>query len=73
MHCTGSGDSIITVTVAGTDENRGEAITDITADSATVEQVSAGLSAGIAVGSCVAAAGIFFAIRKWVWKKSVTG
>jgi len=79
MHCTASGNNTITVTPAGTDENTGEPIpgAKITPDSVTVEQVSAGLSAaviaGIAVGSCAAAAGIFFAIRKWVWKRRVAG
>jgi hypothetical protein len=29
--------------------------------------------AGIAVGSVAVAVGIFFAIRKWVWKKGVPG
>jgi hypothetical protein len=40
MHCTGSGDSTITVTPAGTDENTGEPIpgANITPDSVTVEQ-----------------------------------
>jgi hypothetical protein len=60
----------------GTDENTGVAITGITADSVTVEQVSRlswAVIAGIAVGSVAVAVGIFFAIRKWVWKKGVPG
>jgi hypothetical protein len=72
MHCTGSGESTITVTPAGTDENTGVAITDITADSVTIEQVQRlppGVITGIAVGVCVAAVGIFFALRKWVRKR----
>jgi hypothetical protein len=72
MHCTGSGDSTITVTPAGTDENTSEDITDITTDSVTIEQVRRlppTVIAGIAVGACAAAVGIFFALRKWVWKK----
>jgi hypothetical protein len=71
MHCMASGESTITVTPAGVDENTGVAITDITADSVTIEQVPRlppGVIAGIAVGACVAAVGIFFAFRKWVWK-----
>jgi len=56
MHCTNSGDSTITVTPAGTDENTGMAITDITADSVTVEQVPGGLPLWalllIVIGSC---------------------
>jgi len=72
MHCTASGDSTITVTPAGIDKNTGEDITDITPDSVTIEQVRrlpAGVIAGIAVGACAAAVGIFFALRRWVWKR----
>ena len=72
MHCTSSGDSTITVTPAGTDENTGETITNTTADSVTIKQVRRlppGVIAGIAVGACAAAVGIFFALRKWVWKR----
>jgi hypothetical protein len=72
MHCTVSGDSTITVTPAGTDKNTGVAITDITADSVAIEQVQRlppGVIAGIAVGACAAAAGIFLALRKWLWKR----
>jgi hypothetical protein len=72
MHCTASGDSTITVTPAGMDKNTGEDITDITPDSVTIEQVrrlTAGVIAGIAVGACAAAVGIFFALRRWGWKR----
>jgi len=88
LHCDSPGDSTITVTPAGTDGNTGEPISgaNITPDSVIVHQqtavlpeeeaeggLSAGAIAGIAVGSCAAAAGIFFAIRKWVWKKRAPG
>jgi hypothetical protein len=72
MHCTSSGDSTITVTPTGKDENTGVAITDITADSVTVKQVQRlppGVIAGIAVGACAAVVGIFLALRKWLWKR----
>jgi parallel beta-helix repeat protein len=41
MHCTGSGDSTITVTPMGEDENTGMAIADIIADSVTIRQETA--------------------------------
>jgi len=72
MHCIASGDSTITVTPAGTDKNTGVAITDITADSVTIEQgqrLPPSAIAGIAVGACAAAVGIFLALRKWGWKR----
>jgi len=72
MHCTGSGDSTITVTPAGIDKNTGEDITDITPDSVTIKQMrrlTAGVIAGIAVGACAAALGIFFALRRWGRKR----
>jgi hypothetical protein len=36
---------------------------------ATGGGLSGGAIAGIAVGSCAGAAAIYFAIRKWVWKR----
>jgi hypothetical protein len=31
--------------------------------------LSAGVIAGIAVGACAVVVGIYFAVRKWVWKR----
>jgi hypothetical protein len=33
------------------------------------EGLSTGVIAGIAVGGCAVVVGIYFALRKWVWKK----
>jgi hypothetical protein len=41
MHCTSVGDTVITVTPSGTDENGAGAITNITPDSVVVHQVEA--------------------------------
>jgi len=62
LHCDSSGDSVITVTAAGTDVNTGSAIVaaNIARDSVTVHQQTPCLGGGAIAGIAIEAAAVAF-------------